>query len=145
MKIYVFGNQDEERDKMAIEVANRIEELLLTPSSSLFQKEGVKEKIHFIYVKPNEDLPFVGEEEVMIMDVVMGIDKPVLIEGEDVDKLVLGPRVTAHDFDLGWQIKYLKKLGKLGSVRIVGLPYDKEVNIDEVTKLITKCVDQVKT
>jgi len=37
--------------------------------------------------------------------------KILLIEvvDDDLDKLVLPPRSSVHDFDLGFQIKYLKK------------------------------------
>ena len=36
-----------------------------------------------------------------------------LIEG-DIDALILSPRGSVHDFDLAFQLRYLKKLDKLG-------------------------------
>ena len=56
------------------------------------------------------------------MDVIKGLAEPALITGEKALQVVLPPRSSVHDFDLGFQLKYLKKLGKLGNVSIIGLP-----------------------
>jgi Ni,Fe-hydrogenase maturation factor len=121
MKIYVFGNQDEVSDKKAFEVMDALKDKL--------------SEIEWVVVKPNEDLPFAGEDEVVLMDVVQGLKAPRLIEDEELNQIAIGPRMTAHDFDLGWQIKYLKKLGKLGRVRLVGLPME-EVNNQKVYEIL---------
>jgi hypothetical protein len=87
----------------------------------------------FVCVKPNEDLPFVddssmgsGQDMVVILDVVEGIDEVTVFTEKDLEKLELAPRTSAHEYDLGFQLRYLRKLGKIGKVRIVGLPMKKK-------------------
>jgi hypothetical protein len=75
MKVYVFGNKDVPGDKKALEVAKRLEDAI----------EGVS----FVFVGPNEDAPFVGERHAVILDTVNGIQDVVLIEGDEIDTLIL--------------------------------------------------------
>ena len=77
MKVYVFGNRDYAPDAVAFEVAGKL--------STKFEARNSK-LIEFVEVKPNEDLPFVGEDLVVILDVVEGIDEVTLITEEDLDK-----------------------------------------------------------
>jgi hypothetical protein len=95
MKVYVFGNTDVPEDKKAIEVAERLEDAI----------EGVS----FVFVGPNEDVPFLGERHAIILDTVRGIRDVALIEGDEIDAFVLSPRGTVHDFDLAFQLRYLKE------------------------------------
>jgi Ni,Fe-hydrogenase maturation factor len=92
MRVYVFGNEHVPEDARAIEAARKLENTV----------EGAS----FFYVSPNEDVPFVGERHVVILDAVQGIHDVALIEG--VDNLVLSPRGSVHDFDLAFQLRYLK-------------------------------------
>lgn len=126
MKIFVFGNCDHEKDKIAFEV---MEKLRNSPNLSL-SKRGIN--VEFVVVKPNEDLPFNGD--VVIMDGVWGLEKVELIT--DIDKFSLGPKNSVHDFDLSFQLKYLKKLGKIKSVKIIGLPYEGKVDARKVREII---------
>ena len=128
MKVYVFGNQDVEEDKAAFDAVREL--------------EGVFKGVTFVIVKPNEDLPFVGEEKIVILDTVAGISEVRLITGADLDKIVLPPRGTVHDFDLGFQLKYLKKLGKLGEIMIIGLPQGKETDYLSIHSILRKLVAQ---
>lgn len=98
--------------------------------------------ISFVTVKPNEDLPFANGEDVVIMDVVEGLEEVTLIQNDDLDKIILPPRSTAHDFDLGFQLKYLKKLGKLGKVTIIGLPMTDRINYKRIHSILRKLVAQ---
>jgi hypothetical protein len=66
MKVYVFGNPDFEGDVAALEVARKL--------------EGTVARVEFVEVSPNEDLPFVDEDNVIILDAVRGIDKVTLID-----------------------------------------------------------------
>ena len=66
MKVYVFGNQDEEKDSVAVRAARRLED------------------VEVVLVKSNEDVPFVGEELVVIMDAVEGIDKVTVFDEGDL-------------------------------------------------------------
>ena len=126
MKVYVFGNPDVPEDKTSLDVAEVL-------------KENTKE-IEFVFVKPNEDLPFANENRVVIMDVVRGLKKTELFEIGSMDKLILPPRTSAHDFDLGFQLKYLKKLGKLKEVQIIGIPYGKNPDYLSIQSILRKLV-----
>ncbi len=128
MKVYVFGNEDFPRDNNAIKAALNL-------------KNTVK-GIEFIFVKPNEDLPFINENKVVIMDVVENIDNVITIADEHIDKISLPPRSTAHDFDLGFQLKYLKKLGKLGIVTIIGIPITGKLDYLSIQSILRKLVAQ---
>lgn len=141
MKIYVFGNKDDKKDKIALEVFEKLEKEIKSPYLASarvpsLNKEG--EKVKFVEVKPNEDLPFEGD--VVIMDVVWGLKEVSLIS--DIDKFDLGPKNSVHDFDLSFQLKYLKKLGKIKSVRIIGLPLEGGVDVKRVKEIIRKMINE---
>jgi Ni,Fe-hydrogenase maturation factor len=126
MKVYVFGNEYVAADKRAIEVARELEKTL--------------EDVSFVFVNPNEDLPFVDERRVLILDTVQGIRDVSLIEGDSVDALILSPRGSVHDFDLAFQLRYLKKLNKLGEVSIIGIPQVGEVDYLSIQSILRKLV-----
>jgi len=128
MKVYVFGNEDLSFDNQAIKVADEL--------------KGQIKGCDFIFVKPNQDLPFVDEKNVVIIDTVEGIDDVKIIEDGDLKNLSVEGKTTAHDFDLGFQLKYLKKIGKLGKVTIVGLPMEKAVNYLRIQSILRKLVAQ---
>ena len=127
-KVYIFGNEDIAFDNRAFVVAEKL--------ATDF------DQVKFIKVKPNEDLPFAGEKRVLIMDTVQGIKKVEVLGHEDIDKLTLSPRASVHDFDLGWQLKYLKKLGKLGEITIIGLPQEGELDYNLIHSIFKKLVAQ---
>jgi Ni,Fe-hydrogenase maturation factor len=126
MKVYVFGNEDIAEDKVAIEVAREL--------------EGAIEGISFVFVNPNEDVPFVNERHVVILDTVEGIQDVALVEGDKIDGLILSPRGSVHDFDLAFQLRYLKKLGKLGKVTIIGIPQEGEIDHLRIQSILRKLV-----
>jgi len=128
MKVYVFGNEDLEIDNKAFDVAARLKNTL--------------KSIDFIKVKPNEDVPFIDEKKVVILDVIEGIDEIIEVKGDDLEKIVLPPRSSVHDFDLGFQLKYLKKIGKLGEVIIVGLPMKGQIDYLRIQSILRKLVAQ---
>lgn len=127
MKVYVFGNIDVEVDNGAIEFA---------------QKNKIK-NIEFEFVDPNNDLPLSNEREMCILDTMMGIEEVTLFSEKDIDSLELAPRVTGHDYDLGFQLKYLKKIGKIKKIRIIGIPMDKDkVDYERIIFILRKLVAQ---
>ena len=99
------------------------------------------EGIEFVFVKPNEDLPFVNEKNVVLMDVVRGIEEVTLLDENNLNNLKVDKGVSVHDWDLGFQLKYLKKLGKLKKVTIIGLPMGKEIDIIAAKKLILELLN----
>jgi hypothetical protein len=60
------------------------------------------------------------ERELNIIDTVKGIKKVELIE--DIDKIITDKIYSMHDFDLGYNLKLLKKMKMIDSVRIFGIP-----------------------
>jgi Ni,Fe-hydrogenase maturation factor len=128
MKVYVFGNKDMQADNLAFEVAEKL-------------KNTIKD-IEFVEIKPNEDLPFASEgggESVIILDTVEGINNVTLFD--DLDKFILPPRSSVHDFDLSFQLKYLKKIGKLNCpVIIIGLPMQSKVDYFLIQSILRKLV-----
>ena len=111
-------------------------------ASKKLEREDELNDITFIYINPNEDLPFEDEKQVVILDTVQGIDNVELIGDEMLDKLIVSPRGSVHDFDLAFQLKYLKKLGKLGKVYIVGLPQGKNIDYLRIKSILRKLVAQ---
>jgi hypothetical protein len=96
--------------------------------------------VSFVFVKPNEDVPFVDERHVVILDTVQGTRGVSLIEGDGIDEFILSPRGSVHDFDLGFQLKYLKKLNRLGEVSIIGIPQEGEVDYLRIQSILRKLV-----
>jgi Ni,Fe-hydrogenase maturation factor len=126
MNVYVFGNEHVAEDKRAIEVAREL--------------ENTVEGISFILVAPNEDVPFVDEPRVVILDTVKGIQDVALVERDEIDGLLFSPRGSVHDFDLAFQLRYLQKLGKLGEVTVIGIPQEGEVDHRLVQSILRKLV-----
>src|SRR5215211_2334683 len=110
MNVYVFGNQYVAEDKRAIEVAREL--------------EGAIAGISFVFVSPNENALFVNERHVVILDTVEGLQDIALVEGDRIDGLILSPRGSVHEFDLAFQLRYLKKLNMLGEVTITSIPQE---------------------
>lgn len=128
MKVYLFGNQDLAEDNFALHVAQKL--------------QGKIPEVEFVAIKPNEDLPFADYQHVVLMDVVLGINKTQILKDSDLEKISSSPRNTAHDFDLGFQLKYLKKLGKLGTTTIIGLPLMGKIDYSLIQSILRKLVAQ---
>jgi hypothetical protein len=105
MKIFVFGNPLVKEDNMPLK--------LVGPLSKEFPG------IEFREFDPNENMEELGTNPVII-DTVMGIDKVEIIT--DIDSIKNPPRVSAHDLDLGTNLKLLKGVGLIEGVNILGVP-----------------------
>jgi Ni,Fe-hydrogenase maturation factor len=128
MKVYVFGNAYIAGDGRAVQLAREL--------------EGDIEGISFVFVTPNEDLPFVDEGHVVILDTVQGIKEVTLLEGDITDRLILSPLGSVHDFDLAFQLRYLKKLNRLGEVTIIGVPQVGKEDYLSIQSILRKLVAQ---
>jgi Ni,Fe-hydrogenase maturation factor len=82
-----------------------------------------------------EDLHKEGKDLVVI-DAVKGLDKVQVID--NIDSIVLDNIYSLHDFDLGYNLRLMKKIGLLNSVKIFAVPIgvDEEKNFHELTKII---------
>jgi len=123
-KIYVFGNPLVKEDSLALKLAESL--------------QGKAKGIEFKAVASLDEVK--ERENLYIMDVAFGLKKAEIIE--DLNKLEAGQPVSAHDFDLAMELKMLKKIGRLGKVRIIAIPagYELEKAIGEVEVLIKKGV-----
>lgn len=121
MRVWVFGNPDIAIDSLAVKTAEKL--------------QGKLPGVVFNLVKPGEDLPLPGGEQMVIMDVIDGINEVCVLKNP-IDILVSPPRNTVHDFDLGFQLKYLQKLGKLDAVTIIGLPMKKSFTTRTVARTL---------
>ncbi len=128
MRIYVFGNQDVPEDSWAFDYMEKLQQDISA--------------VEFIFIKPNEDLPFASDENIVILDAVEGIKKLTLFEDAATEKIKPSPRTSVHDFDLGFQLKYLKKLGKLGKITIIGIPMTGTVDYSSIQSMVKKLVAQ---
>jgi Ni,Fe-hydrogenase maturation factor len=128
MNVYVFGNEHVAEDIRAIEVAQEL--------------QNTVEDVSFVFVNPNEDVPFANEPRVVILDTIQGIQDVALVEGDEFDGLLLSPRGSVHDFDLAFQLRYLKKIGKLGTVTVIGIPQEGEVDHLLIKSIFRKLVAQ---
>lgn len=128
MKVHVFGNDDVPGDGKALDAARKLEHTV----------DGV----YFVFVGPNEDVPFAYEPSVVILDAVPGIGDVTVIEAEEIEELLSCARGSAHDYDLAFQLRYLSKIGKLGKVTVVGVPGEVEVDHLRLQSILRKLVAQ---
>jgi len=110
MKIYVFGNLLIKEDSLPVRMINRLKKIL--------------PQIDFKMVDPNENFPPKGEKDLIILDTVFGIKKPMVL---DLDFLILSDGkkktpISPHDYDLLFHLVFLKKLKKINKVIIIGVP-----------------------
>ena len=119
-KVLVFGNPLIEEDNMAVKLALELK----LPS------------VEFVLCDSFSQLLDYNEEELVILDVVENLKKTTLIE--DLDKLNLTKSLTTHDFDLGFNLKLMKALGRIKEFKIIGIPQkgDKEEIKKGIEKLL---------
>lgn len=104
MKAYVVGNPLVKEDSLPLRLLPKLQTAL--------------PYITFIEVDPNEN--FVPDENSVIIDTVEGFDTVSLFGS--IDEFVETKSVSPHDYDLGLHLKLLKKLRKINSVSILGIP-----------------------
>lgn len=104
MKIYIFGNEDLDYDNLPIRILPNLKKIF--PHVSFELKD------------PNEDLE--SEEDLTIIDTIHGIDKVTIFY--DLSQFKPAPNISIHDFDLYAKLAFMKKLGKLAKVKIIGIP-----------------------
>ncbi len=103
MKVYCFGNEFMKNDALAKELADKL------------KVPGVE------FVKcDNVEMLFEEKGTIYIMDVVKELKEITIIT--DLDKFKVGETLTCHDFDLGYFLKLMQKMGSIQEVVIIGLP-----------------------
>ena len=107
MKIYVLGNQLLDNDSLPLQMVDDL------------KKEFPN--IDFVVVDPNENFPPVGEKDLIIIDTVINIKEPLLLDLNDIEGLKRTP-ISPHDYDLLFHLLLLKKLRRINKVVIIGIP-----------------------
>lgn len=121
MKIFVFGNPLVNKDSLPLKILPKLEKRF--------------SEIEFREADPTEVLEY-SDNEVWILDSAKGIDDVTVLE--NLTKLEIPNRFSVHDYDLSFDLKLLKKLGKLNKVNIIAVPVgmnEKEA-YQKVTKLL---------
>ncbi|MBP9691302.1 hypothetical protein KBD81_04460 [Candidatus Woesebacteria bacterium] len=128
MRIYLFGNEDVASDSLPLSLEHIIHETFphITP----------------VIIKPNDEVSFSDDLYPILIDSVIGIDEVSLFDETDIDKITLSPRASVHDFDLGFQLKLLKKMGWLKKWYLIGIPAEKTLDQDRVISILRKLVEQ---
>ncbi len=103
--VLVFGNPLLSNDSLPLRLMGRLRKNL--------------PELEFKEFDPNENLEKEGRD-LNIIDTVEGIRKVVLIT--EIESIVTQKLYSMHDFDLGYSLRLLKKLGYLDTVRIFGVP-----------------------
>lgn len=103
--VLVFGNMLVKKDNL--------------PPRLLTQLRAAFPMIEFNELDPTEDLQKEGEK-LNIIDTAVGIKRVTLIK--DIDMIKAGKVYSLHDFDLGQNLKLLKKMGLLKEVNIFAIP-----------------------
>ncbi len=104
-KVLIFGNILLKNDSLPLQLMDDLAEKF--PG------------IEFKDFDPNENMDEEGRE-INIIDTVEGIEKVMLIT--DIDTIKINRILSMHDFDLGYNLRLLKKLGYVDRVRIFGVP-----------------------
>ena len=122
-KIYMFGNPLVKEDSLPLKILPDL-------------KKSFPE-IEFEVVDPNENFPPANERDLTILDTVQGIKEPKLFGLNDLIKIQKSPN-SPHDYDLGMHLLLLKKLKRIDSVRIIGIPpnFNKKIFITWLTNVI---------
>ncbi len=106
--VYIFGNPDLEIDNLPLKILPRL--------------QSVFPDIEFLVKDPNEEWEI--PEKFIVIDTVLGIPEPMRFN--DLKEFATVPRFSVHDFDALTNLRLLDKLGRLGEVRIIGLPPETE-------------------
>jgi len=121
LKVLVFGSPIVEEDKLALEVAEKID------------MKGVE----FMAERdPLKILATCTDKSYLLMDVAYGIKEVTVID--DPDKINFRKSTTAHDMDLNFFIKLFQETGQLKKIKIIAIPvgYDVEKATKEVKNLL---------
>jgi hypothetical protein len=124
-QVFVFGNPDLEMDSLPVK--------LLPELRSAFPKAS------FEPLDPNEDWNV--PRDMLVIDTVVGLKEVQVFT--DMSAFMAAPRVTCHDFDAYANLLFLKKLKKIDSTTIVGIPagIPKETLLPELHKALLKLLE----
>jgi Ni,Fe-hydrogenase maturation factor len=120
--IYIFGNPLLDFDNLPLKLVPKLRKKF--------------PNINFIIQDPNENIKPSNDGELIIIDTVVGINKVTVIN--NMDELKTDKIYSMHDFDLAFNLKLLKKIGKLRRVMIFGVP--PKINTQEALKQLKELI-----
>lgn len=130
-KIYFFGNPLVEKDQLPLLLVDKLKKKF--------------PQVKFILTDPNENFPPKGEKDLIIIDTVIGITKPMTLDLDDFSSPKKTP-VSPHDYDLLFHLLFLKKLKKIKTAKIIGLPViGKKRNLSFLVKEISLLIFSLET
>jgi hypothetical protein len=104
--VFVFGNEALDKDSLPLKILPKLRRAL--------------PDIEFETKDPNEEWD--APEELTVIDTVIGPKKVTVFS--DLEGFTAAPRFSMHDFDALANLRYLKKLGKLKKITVIGIPPD---------------------
>jgi len=123
-KIFVFGNLDLVMDSLPLKMLPELRKKF--------------PQIEFVVQDPNEEWEV--PENLVVLDTAVGIKEVMVFD--DLEKFTPPPRVSMHDFDALTNLRYLKKLGKLKSVKIIAVPARKKT-LAELTASVAEAITPI--
>ena len=105
IKIYVFGNPLLPFDNLPLKLIPELKKIF--------------PQIEFISKDPNENLKPINKD-LIIIDTIANADKVTIIN--DPKRIKTNKIYSAHDFDLGLNIRILQEIGELEKITILGIP-----------------------
>lgn len=122
MKVYVVGNSLVKEDSLPLKLLPKL------------RKEFPN--VVFEEADPNEN--FVPADGSVIIDTVQGIDDVRWFD--TLDEFIITNSVSPHDYDLGFHLRLMLKLGKIRKVKILGIPF--EQTADEIIEKLFQLLNQ---
>ena len=126
MIVYVFGNPVVPEDSQAVN--------FLPYLKTKFPK------INFVHADPTGNW-WEGDKNLIIIDTVEGIDDVIVFTS--LEKIEPTQSLTVHDYDLYMDLKLMKKLRKITTFKIIGVPV--HLKTDAVKDIILKLEEDVKS
>ncbi len=102
--VFVFGNQDLAADSLPLRILPDLQKSF--------------PDILFTVKDPNEEWEIT--DPFIMIDTIIGIDQVTVFNG--LENFIPPPAISVHDFDIMANLRYLQKLGKLKTIKIVGIP-----------------------
>ncbi|MEK7639841.1 MAG: hypothetical protein AAB424_01745 [Patescibacteria group bacterium] len=124
MDVWVFGNIDLAEDSLPLKI--------------LPQLQRQRPDLVFRVRDPMEEWDDVPDP-LVVVDTVKGLNTVTVLK--DLEFFDAAPRVSMHDLDLLSQLQFLKKVGKLGHVIVVGVP--STLQPDEAIRQIAAALPKV--
>lgn len=118
MTIFIFGNEDLDFDALPLKILPKLRKRFA--------------KIDFVTQDPNEEWEI--PDDLVVIDTVMGIKDIQVFD--DLKYFEKSPQVSMHDWDALTNLLFLKKLGKIKKIKIIGVP--EELSEKQALKEIEK-------